>query len=113
MKNRMNAWTMALVMLAAPSVALAQMGAPGNSPPSDAASPAPGSQSGQGMPSRSGTMSATESQARSALASAGYTDIKDLKQGAAGWEATATRDGRESKVRVSADGTVTPAPAAR
>lgn len=103
----MKNWIVAMVMLGTPVVVLAQASAPANAPAKKAEMPAP--KTSAGMASSNASMTAMESKARGELTAAGYTNIKDLKQTATGWDATATHQGKESKVHLSSTGTVTPA----
>ena len=114
MEIAMKKLMLGMVLLGVPALALAQAASPAN-PAKDARTSTPPNGSQMGTPKSGGApMSADESKARSALTSAGYTDIKNLRHGANGWEATATRDGKEGQVRISASGTVSPAtPGAR
>ncbi|MND66413.1 hypothetical protein D3C77_426870 [compost metagenome] len=57
-----------------------------------------------------GANSFTEGQAREAIQKQGYTDIGPLSQDAQGiWSASATKDGRQTKVSVDYKGVVSPA----
>lgn len=57
-----------------------------------------------------GASSFTEGQARSAIESAGYTEVSALTQDAQGvWTGTAQRDGAQAQVSVDYRGAVTPA----
>ncbi|WGM38164.1 hypothetical protein [Caulobacter sp. NIBR1757] len=56
-----------------------------------------------------GANSFTEAQAKGAIESAGYTDVKDLKQGEDGvWMGMAMKDGKEAGVTVDYKGSVKP-----
>jgi len=111
-----------LILLAATATLLAACGEPVNAPaaadkgdnPVVAAPRGPGNEAVDTTPTRDDAAqtvaanSYTEGQARTAIESAGYTDVSALTQSGTGlWQGTATRDGQALSVSVDFKGVVT------
>ncbi|MDE1991655.1 MAG: PepSY domain-containing protein [Rhizobiaceae bacterium] len=78
-------------------------------PSTSQATPAVNTEQNPGAPI-AGKNSFTESQAKSRLEGAGYTDVTGLKLDDQGvWRATASKDGRQGAVSLDFQGNITPA----
>ncbi len=102
----MKIWTIGMIALAAPTVALAQPAMTGPAGADNAAA------------ARDGNTAMTpadrkaESKARDALLKKGYTDVQNLTREGTDWTGQATFDGKTVDVRVSDDGVVRQGPGA-